>query len=99
MSTAESDWDALLDQLENRLDDAARLLVGDTAEAVPAFEAPDMDAPMPADRLARAQALVARGNEIEEQLRARSQEIRTELHRMPRVQATRGGAARFQADA
>jgi hypothetical protein len=95
----QADWDALLDRLEDRLDDAERLLVGDPTEAVPPFEIPDIGTPLPADRLARAQLLVARGNAIEEQLRARTNEIRTELRRMPRVQATRGGAARFQADA
>jgi hypothetical protein len=94
-----SEWDALLDRLEDRLDEAERLLVGETTDAVPPFEVPEIGTPLPADRLARAQALVERGNEIEAQLRARTGEIRTELHRLPRVQATRGGATRFQADA
>jgi hypothetical protein len=97
--SSDADWDALLDRLENRLDDAARLLVGDATEAIPPFEVPEIGSPLPADRVARAQALVARGNEIEEQLRARTSEIRSELRRMPRVQTTRSGAARFQADA
>ncbi|HTL86903.1 MAG TPA: hypothetical protein VL856_17095 [Acidimicrobiia bacterium] len=99
MSDTTADWDALLDRLENRLDDAARLLVGEPTDALPPFEIPEMGSEMPTDRVARAQALVARGNEIEAQLRARTQEIRTELRRMPRVQATRSGATRFQADA
>jgi hypothetical protein len=99
VSSDEREWDALLDRLEDRLDEAARLIVGEKTEAVAPFEVPEIDGPLPADRLARAQALVARGNEIEAQLRAQTQDIRAELRRMPRVQTTRGGATRFQADA
>ena len=81
-------WADALDAMEERLELARALLelTGD-ASAVPPFDAPTVDGPLPADLAARAEALRETGEDLQSRMAEESAKIRTELQRLPRVPA------------
>jgi hypothetical protein len=86
-------WIEALTAMEARLDAVER------GETVDAFEPPAVAAPIPADLLPRAEAVVARGEAVQERMAKEAACIRDELRRLPRIAATGTGAARFEVDA
>jgi hypothetical protein len=92
-------WSETLDQLEARLDDAARALERPSDSVTPAFEPPAELGPLPAELVPRARGLLTRGSALEQQLTAAAATLRTELHRLPRRPSPRGATARFEIDA
>jgi hypothetical protein len=99
VSSQATSWSAALDEMERRLDGAEQLIANPESDAVPAFEPPAVDGPVPAELAARADALVARGLALQQQLLESMTQVRADLARIPRRPAARSGAARFEIDA
>jgi hypothetical protein len=93
-----SDWSGALDEMERRLDAAEQLIADPESDAVSAFEPPTVDGPVPSELAARADALVARGVALQQQLLEAMTQVRADLARLPRRAPARSGANRFEID-
>lgn len=72
-------WAAALDAFEARIDAQAEALARHDAEPVAPFEPPDLPAPLPAELVERAAALVWRCRELEDKLSAAVSDARAAL--------------------
>ncbi len=93
-----TEWSSALDEMERRLDAAEQLVADPNSDAVPAFAPPAVDGPVPAELATRADALVARGLALQQQLLESMTQVRADLARIPRRQASHSGANRFEID-
>jgi len=95
-----TDWPDLLDEFESRVRLAEALLELGAANDAPApFTPPATPAPIPPALVARAEALLDRAGGVQRRLVEEQARIRTELARLPRVQAAARTGLRFDAGA
>jgi hypothetical protein len=77
-------WDVALDEFEATIARCAATLDADNQTAVPPFEPPAVDGPLPGELAARAHHLLARAAELTERMEAEQRRIREELAKLPR---------------
>lgn len=85
-------WAAALDELEVTLEAAERLLRGEEPEhdETPAWQPPEMAGPMPAEHVARAQALLGRQRLLISQAAAAKVGVRQKLELLDKLTGSAG---------
>jgi len=78
-------WEAALDECEARLDAALASLDHTAPGVVTPFSPDEIEGPLPAALVDRAQACCTRGQELERRLADELERVRRELRRLPRV--------------